>query len=180
MQVDLSKYDNSWYHPGKGIFIRTIWYFVNSLFFTNGLFPFSGLKVFFLKLFGAKIGAGVVIKPRVNIKYPWNLKIGNHSWIGENVWIDNLAHITIGANCCLSQGALLLCGNHNYRNETFDLMIGEIVLDDGVWIGANAIVPGNSVCYSHSVLSVLSVAPSKMEANTIYRGNPAEPVKKRW
>ncbi|PRY98194.1 WcaF family extracellular polysaccharide biosynthesis acetyltransferase [Marinilabilia salmonicolor] len=179
MQVDLSKYDNSWFHPGRGILIRTIWHFVNSLFFNNGFFPVSSLKVFLLRLFGAKIGRGVVVKPRVNIKYPWNLRVGDHTWIGEEVWIDNLTKVKIGSNCCLSQGALLLCGNHDYRKETFDLMVGEIVLEDGVWIGANAIVPGNAVCHTHSVLAVHSVAPAIMEPFTIYRGNPATAVKKR-
>ncbi|MFW6326769.1 MAG: WcaF family extracellular polysaccharide biosynthesis acetyltransferase [Bacteroidota bacterium] len=179
MQVDLSRYDNSWFNPGKGFIIRTLWYFVNILFFANGLFPVSGLKVFFLRLFGARIGKGVVIKPSVNIKYPWNLKIGNFTWIGEEVWIDNLTKVSIGDNCCLSQGALLLCGNHDYKKDTFDLMVGEIVLEDGVWIGADSIVTGNSICQSHSVLSVQSVAPLNMEPYTVYRGNPAVAVKKR-
>ncbi len=179
MQVDLSRYDNSWFNPGKGFIIRTLWYFVNILFFANGLFPVSGLKVFFLRLFGARIGKGVVIKPSVNIKYPWNLKIGNFTWIGEEVWIDNLTKVSIGDNCCLSQGALLLCGNHDYKKDTFDLMVGEIILEDGVWIGADSIVTGNSICQSHSVLSVQSVAPLNMEPYTVYRGNPAVAVKKR-
>lgn len=179
MKVDLSRYDNSWFNPGKGFIIRTLWYFVNALLFANGLFPVSGLKVFFLRIFGARIGPGVVIKPRVNIKYPWNLSIDRYTWIGEEVWIDNLTKVSIGANCCLSQGALLLCGNHDYRKETFDLMVGEITLEDGVWIGANSVVTGNSVCQSHSVLSVQSVAPANMEPYTVYRGNPAVSVKKR-
>ena len=92
-QTDLSKYDNSWYKPGGNPLSRLMWYFVNALFFINPLNPFSGLKVFWLKLFGAKIGKGVIIKPGVNIKYPWHLSIGNHCWIGEKVWIDNLTPV---------------------------------------------------------------------------------------
>ena len=57
----------------------------------------------------------------MNIKYPWFLAIGDHTWIGEKVWIDNLAEVAIGANCCVSQGAMLLCGNHNYKKSTFEL-----------------------------------------------------------
>ena len=79
--VDLSKYNNDWYNPGKNSIIRIMWYFVNSLFFINSLNGSSGLKKFLLKLFGAKIGKGVVIKPGVNIKYPWKLTIGDYTWI---------------------------------------------------------------------------------------------------
>jgi putative colanic acid biosynthesis acetyltransferase WcaF len=179
MVVDLSKYDNSWYWPGRGKFMRSIWYFVNATFFMNSLFTVSFLKVGLLKMFGAKIGKGVVIKPRVNIKYPWNFTVGNHSWIGEGVWIDNLVSVSIGPNCCLSQGALLLCGNHNYSATTFDLMVGKITLEDGVWIGANSIVTGNTDCHSHSVLAVQSVASGILEAYSVYRGNPAVKVKDR-
>jgi len=179
MEVDLSRYDNSCYHPGRNFIVRTLWYFVNVLFFTSPIFPVFSLKRVLLKWFGAKIGRGVVIKPRVSIKYPWNLTIGDFSWVGEGVWIDNLGITEIGSNCCLSQGALLLCGNHDYRKETFDLMVGNIVLEDGVWIGTRSVVTGGTKCGTHSVLVIQSVAPAYMEPYGIYRGNPAEKVKER-
>lgn len=84
MQADLSKYNNSWYKPGANAFVRFCWYFVNILFFINPLNPFSGVKVFLLRMFGAKLGKGVIIKPSVNIKYPWKfLPVGNYVWIGR-------------------------------------------------------------------------------------------------
>jgi putative colanic acid biosynthesis acetyltransferase WcaF len=178
-KVDLNIYDNSWYSPKAGRIKQTLWYFVNALFFINPLNPFSGIKVFLLKLFGAKLGRKVLIKPAVSVKYPWLLEIGDHSWVGEQVWIDNLVKVKIGRNCCLSQGAFLLTGNHNYKTETFDLMVGEITLEDGVWIGAKSIVGPGILCKSHSVLSVNSVASSDLEPYQIYRGNPAVPVKQR-
>lgn len=179
MKTDLSKYDNSWYHPGGNFLKRILWYFINHLFFNSGLFPISDFKVLLLRLFGAKIGKGVNIKPKVSIKYPWNLEVGDFSWIGESVWIDNLVRVSIGANCCLSQGAMLLTGNHNYKRSTFDLMVGEIILEEGVWIGAKAIVCPGISCRSHSILSVGSVARSDLESYGIYQGNPAIKVKHR-
>lgn len=141
--------------------------------------PFSGLKVTLLSVFGAEIGDNVVIKPNVNIKYPWKLKIGENTWIGEKVWIDNLGEVTIGKNACLSQGAMLLCGNHNYKKEAFDLIVGKITLEDGVWIGAHSIVTPGVRCKSHSLLAVNSVATSTLEPYTIYQGNPAVKIRER-
>lgn len=172
LQVDLSKYDNSGYHFGGG-FKKLLWYFINVLFF-NTLFPFpSSIKVRLLKAFGAKIGDGVVIKPIINIKYPWFLEIGHHCWLGEGVWIDNLAKVTIGNHVTVSQGAYLLTGSHDYRKTTFDLMLGEITLEDGVWIGAKAVVCPGVKCSSHSVLSVGSILTKNMDSYKIYQGNPA-------
>jgi len=180
-QVDLSTFNNDWYASqiGASRLKQICWYFVNILFFINPLFVFGGIKVRLLKTFGAKVGIGVVIKPAVNIKYPWKLTIGNHSWIGEQVWIDNLAEVVIGQHVCLSQGAMLLTGNHNYKKTTFDLMIGKIQLADGVWIGAKSIVTPGITCHTHSVLAVQSVANKNLESYTIYQGSPARPKKKR-
>ncbi|MCF6240858.1 MAG: WcaF family extracellular polysaccharide biosynthesis acetyltransferase [Bacteroidales bacterium] len=180
IKTDLSKYDNSAYKPGRNAFIRFLWYFTNVLFFINPLNPISSLKVFLLRLFGAKIGKGLVIKPSVNIKYPWRLQVGDYSWIGENVWIDNLADVKIGANCCLSQGALILTGNHNYKKAGFDLITETIILEDGVWIGAKSVVTPGVHCKTHLVLSVNSVLTEKDTLpNTIYTGNPAKPIRRR-
>lgn len=179
MKTSLYLYDNSWYNPGGGLLKRLIWYITNVLFFLNPLNPFSGIKVRILRLFGAKVGIDVNIKPCVNIKYPWFLEIGNYTWIGENVWIDNLAKVKIGNNVCISQGAMLLCGNHNYKKSTFDLMIGDITLEDGSWIGAQSVIcPGVKV-HTHAMLGTGSVANHDLDPYSIYQGIPAVKIRKR-
>lgn len=177
--TDLGNYDNSWYNPGGTPFKRLAWYFVNAIFFKTHLNPVSSLKVRLLRLFGAKVGKGVVIKPGVNIKYPWNLSIGNNTWIGEDVWIDNLAAVSIGSNCCLSQGAMLLCGNHNFRLPTFDLIVKPITIEDEAWIGAKAVVCPGVTVRDAAILTVGSVATHDLEPFTIYQGTPAQPKSSR-
>ena len=120
-----------------------------------------------------------MIKPKVNIKYPWLLNIGDYVWIGEEVWIDSLAEVFIGNNACLSQGVMLLTGNHDYTSRTFDLRVGKIVLEEGVWIGAKSVVCPNVTCHSHAVLAVNSVAVKDLEAYGIYQGNPAQWIRER-
>jgi putative colanic acid biosynthesis acetyltransferase WcaF len=178
MSVDLSAYNNKWYKPGSSL-KRFFWYWTNVVFFKTGLFPVYGLKTFLLRLFGAKVGQGVLIKPFTNIKYPWLLELGDHIWIGENVWIDNLAKVMIGNNVCISQGALLLTGNHDFSKRTFDLVVKPIVVEEGVWIGAKAVVCGGSVCRSHAVIAVGSVVNDEADAYGIYKGNPAMKIKQR-
>lgn len=176
--VNLSSFDNSWYNPGSK-FKRFVWHFKN-LFILKSSIPWPNtLKILTLRFFGAKVGKGVLIKPCVNIKYPWFLEMGDNVWIGENVWIDNLAKVKIGSNVCISQGVMLLCGNHNYKKSTFDLMMGDITLEDGVWVGAKAVVCPGVIMKTHSILTAGSVLTKDAEAYTIYQGNPAQAVKKR-
>ncbi len=74
---------------------------------------------------------------------------------------------------------MLLCGNHNYKSETFDLMIGKIVLKEGAWVGAQSVVCPGVTLHEYSLLTVNSVATKDLEANGIYSGNPAVFKRKR-
>jgi putative colanic acid biosynthesis acetyltransferase WcaF len=178
IKTDLSKFTTGSYVKG-GKLKTALWYIVNDVFF-NSFVPWPyRMKAALLRMFGAHIGTGLVIKTRVRIKYPWRLIIGNHCWIGEDVWIDNLENITIGDHVCLSQGSMLLTGNHDYTHSTFPYRLGAIVLEDGVWIGARSVVCPGVKCKSHSILSVNSVASKTMEQMMIYAGNPAQLVRER-
>ena len=177
-QTDLSAYDNGWFNPGPRWKVL-LWHFTNAWLF-NSYAPLPNrMKVGLLRLFGAKVGQGVLVKPAVNIKYPWLLTIGDHVWIGEQVWIDNLTQVTIENNVCLSQGAMLLTGNHDYQQPTFDLRVLPIVLETGAWVGARATVCPGVRLHSHAVLAVGSVATRDLAAYTIYQGNPAVAVRQR-
>jgi putative colanic acid biosynthesis acetyltransferase WcaF len=136
----------------------------------------STLKRWVLRLFGARVGRGVVIKPRVNIKYPWNLSIGSASWIGEDSCLDSLGHITVGADVCVSQGCLIETGNHDWSKTSFDLVVKEVVLEDGSWAAARSVLLPGSRLSTHSVLSAGGVLSKTSEPYSIYSGNPAVKV----
>ncbi|SDG42459.1 putative colanic acid biosynthesis acetyltransferase WcaF [Pedobacter terrae] len=140
--------------------------------------PISPILVLILRLFGAKIGQEVRIKPGIYIKYPWKLEIGDYSWLAD-CYIDNLDQIKIGKNCCISQQAVLITGNHNYTSTDFDLITGPIVLEDGAWLGASAKVGPGVTFRSHAILTMGSVATKNLMPYSIYKGNPAIKVKDR-
>ncbi len=81
---------------GRGYLIRALWLVVNAVVFMNPVLRSFRLKAWILRLFGAEIGEDVVFKQGVSIKYPWFLKVGDHSWIGERVWLDCNAPLDIG------------------------------------------------------------------------------------
>lgn len=177
--TDLSTFRNNWFDRGAPRWKELCWLFVSAAFFRHSLSLWNSAKIWWLRRFGAKIGKGVLIKPQVQIKFPWRLQIGDHSWVGENVWIDNLVAVEIGAHVCISQGAYLFTGNHNYKKTTFDLMVSPIDIKDGAWIGAKAIVCPGATVGSHAVLTAGSVATGNLDEFGIYQGNPAVKVRQR-
>jgi len=179
IETDLSKFkENCTYHAGPKWKIGT-WYLINNFIFHSAIPWPNKFKISLLRLFGATIGANVVIKPKVRIKHAWRLKMGDNSWLGEGTWIENLAEVELGKNVCISQNAMLLTGNHNYTASDFRYRLDKIILEDGVWIGANSVVCPGVVCQSHSVLTVNSVASKTMEPWKVYSGNPATIVRNR-
>ena len=103
-------------------------------------------RKFILILFGAKLGKSIRLSPGIKIKMPWRLTVGDFSWIGEDVWIDNLSTVKIGDNVCISQGVYFCTGNHNYKKISFNLICKSIIIDSESWVGSKVIIgPGNKI-----------------------------------
>lgn len=177
--VDLSSPDNSDLRRGRPLAVEALWHWIGSPVVRSNFLPFSCLKVAVLRAFGARIGAGVYLKPDIRVKFPWYLEIGDHCWIGESVWIDNLAPVVIGSHVCVSQGAYLCTGNHDWSAANMRLFRHPIQLRDGSWVGARSIVCPGVVVAEGAVLTAGSVATRDLERWHIHSGNPAVAVKRR-
>jgi len=171
-RIELARYRKIGFERGRSRAVEALWLVAQALVVRTWL-PGSAHRRLVLRAFGARIGQGVVIKPGVRVKFPWRLVVGDHAWIGEDVWIDNLATVRIGADCCLSQGAYLCTGNHDWSSPSFDLRVAPITIGDGAWIAAKAVVgPGVDVG-AEAVLTLGSTAVSSLEPAGIYAGTPA-------
>jgi putative colanic acid biosynthesis acetyltransferase WcaF len=178
-QVDLSTYDASGFNRGANVLKEGLWRIVSLLLLEWCPLKLSALKCAVLRLFGARVGIHVVIKPGARITFPWKLTLGDHVWIGEEAWLLNLAPIDIGSHVCISPRAFLSTGNHDYKSPSFGLIVQPIVVERGAWIGAGAWVSPGVRIGSHAVLMAHSVASDDLEAFGIYRGNPATLVRRR-
>jgi putative colanic acid biosynthesis acetyltransferase WcaF len=175
----LRDYDNSWYQPGRSKLWQAAWFFLGLPILRCSILPSSGLRVALLRYFGAQVGTGVVIKPGVRVKYPWHLKVGNDVWLGESCWIDNLTTVRIGNDVCISQGAYLCTGNHNWSDPTFSLSVDPILLGDGSWVGAKAFLSPGVVLGEGAVAAGGSVVSKNIPDYEVHAGNPAAFVRSR-
>ncbi len=178
-KVDLAAFSPKGFDKGAAKWKIGLWFAVNALVVKAQWNPFMGLKRALLRMFGAKIGKGLVVKNGVNVKFPWKLTVGDNCWLGENCWIDNLDRVTLGDNVCISQGATLLTGNHDYSRSNMPYRNAPIVVEDGAWIGAQSTVCPGVTVQRGAVLTVGSVATKDLEAHGIYQGNPARKIRER-
>ena len=177
--VDLSVPDNSEYDKGRPWLVIALWHFIGAPMVRSNWLPVSCVKAILLRAFGARIGAGAYIKPGIKVKFPWYLSVGDHCWLGEDVWIDNLAPVTIGSHVCVSQGAYLCTGNHDWSSPNMKLFRKPITLQDGSWVGARAIVGPGTVIGVGAIVTAGGVVTKNVPAGQIWAGNPARYTRDR-
>jgi putative colanic acid biosynthesis acetyltransferase WcaF len=174
----LDAFENAAFDRQRPAVVEGLWILVQAAF-VRSFIPGSAHRRLLLRAFGAQVGRGVVIKPGVRVKFPWKLEVGDHSWIGEGVWIDNLAPVRIGSNCCVSQAAYLCTGSHDWSSPSFDLIVKPIEVRASAWIAARAVLGPGVVVGEGAVLTLGSVATGALEPWTVYAGHPARRVRKR-
>ena len=177
--IQLAQYCNNWYRPGGSVLKRTAWFLLGQPLVRCGWMPLSALRIGVLRLFGAKIGRGVTIKPAVEIKYPWHLVVGDDCWIGEHAWIDNLSQVRLENNVCVSQGAYLCTGNHDWSDPHFGLIVAPIHLCAGAWAGAKCILLPGTVLGEGAIAGAGAVVSGTIAPYEIHAGNPARFVRMR-
>jgi putative colanic acid biosynthesis acetyltransferase WcaF len=182
----MTKVRNDLFEAGKGLdrgrprLVEAAWYLMKCLFFLSALPWPSRFKCFLLRFFGAAIGKDVVIKPRVNIHFPWKLSVGDFTWIGEEAFLLNFEPIIIGSHCCISQRAFLCTGNHDYRQIDMSYRNRSITIENGAWIGAQTFVAPGVTIGSEAVITAGSVVTKNQPACMIGGGNPCVSLKPRW
>ncbi len=177
--VRLAEFQNDWFYPGRSKLWQLTWFFLGLPLLRSPLLPSSSLRVRLLRFFGSDIGAGVVIKPGVRVKYPWHLIVGNDCWIGEDCWIDNLTTVRLGNDVCVSQGVYFCTGNHDWTDPTFSLVVKPITLKDGSWAGAKTILAPGAVLGQCAIAAAGAVVMREVPAYEIHAGNPASFIKHR-
>jgi putative colanic acid biosynthesis acetyltransferase WcaF len=178
-RVDLSQFDNSRYQVGRSLPWQLLWFFLGLPLLRSALIPFSAFRCVLLRAFGAEIGDGVVIKPGVRVKYPWKLRVGNHCWIGEDAWIDNIAQVSIHSHVCISQGVYLCTGNHDWSDPAFALVERPIEIHEGAWVAAGAILGPGVVIGECAIAGLGSVVSGPIPPYEVHSGNPAVYVRRR-
>ncbi len=176
---DLSRYDQSWFDRGRPGWFILLWWFIQGTLFPLSPHPANGFRCWLLRCFGAKIGKRVVIRSSARFTYPWKVKIGDWSWVGDQVTFYSLDRIEVGSHCIISQGSYLCTGSHDIRDRAFGLLVEPVVIGNGTWVATDCFVaPGVSIG-ANSIIGARSTVLMNIPARSIAWGNPCKPQRAR-
>ena len=164
---------------GRYAWIVQLWWLIQDTLFRWSPQFLYGWRCFLLRLFGAKIGRGVLIRPTTRITYPWKINIGDYSWIGDDVVLYSLGNIEIGSHTVISQNSYLCTGSHDFTRPTFDIFARPIKIGTQVWIASDVFIAPGVMIGDGTVVGARSTVYKDLPAGKICYGNPAVVIKSR-
>jgi len=164
---------------GRSAWIVQLWWLIQDTLFRWSPQFLYGWRRFLLRLFGAKIGRGVLIRPTTRITYPWKINIGDYSWIGDDVVLYSLGNIEIGSHTVISQKSYLCTGSHDFTRPTFDIFARPIKIGTQVWIASDVFIAPGVMIGDGTVVGARSTVYNDLPAGKICYGNPAVVIKSR-
>lgn len=158
---------------------RVLWNLAEFFLFSYSPRPFHGWRRFLLRCFGAKVGKGVRVYPKVKIWAPWNLILKNECVIGNGAILYSQGKITIGERATVSPGTHLCAGTHDYTKPGFPLITKPIMVGAYSWIAAEAFVHPGVTLGNGCVIGARSVVSMDMPSWMVCSGHPCKPLKER-
>ena len=156
-----------------------LWWAVQATLFAWSPQVLYRWRAFLLRLFGAKIGKGVVIRPSVKITYPWKLTVGDYAWVGDDAVLYTLGNITLGNNSVVSQKCYLCTGSHDYTSAHFEITATPIVIGAKCWLATDVFVAPGVTIGDGSVVGARSSVFKSLPGGMVFRGNPLKAVRER-
>ena len=176
---DLSKFKVPSGFRGRPAWFVQLWWLVEMLLFHPSPQVMFGWRRFLLRIFGARIGKGVLIRRTASVTYPWKLAIGDWSWVGDHATLYTLGEIAIGENTVISQHAYLCAASHDYTRPAFDQFAKPIHIESEVWIAANTFVGPGVTIGRGAVVGACSVVLKDVPQKVVCAGNPLRVLRAR-
>jgi putative colanic acid biosynthesis acetyltransferase WcaF len=169
-----SQFASPW--PASERFLRVLWEFCWIVFCVWTPKPANPWRLFWLRVFDARIEGTPFVHQRARIAIPWNVTLHDRACLGDRANADSLGEIEIGARATVAQEAYLSTGTHDFTQPGMPLVTGKIVVGDDAFVGARAfIMPGIRIG-ARSIVGAGSVVTKDVPDGWKVAGNPARQI----
>lgn len=176
---DLSRFSLPPGFRGRSAVVVQLWWIVQSTLFAMSPQFMFGWRRWLLRLFGARVGRGVLVRPSVRVTYPWKVTIGDHAWIGDDVVLYSLGEIEIGEHAVVSQRSYLCAASHDYQQPDFPIYAKKVTVDAEAWLATDVFVAPGVTIGKGTVVGARSSVFHDLPPMMVCMGSPAKPVKLR-
>jgi putative colanic acid biosynthesis acetyltransferase WcaF len=176
---ELSRFELPLGFRGRPGWYVQLWWLVQSCLFRPSPQWCYAWRRLLLRLFGAKVGVGVLVRPSAIITYPWKVALGDYVWIGDDVVLYSLGPIVIGNNAVVSQRCYLCCGSHDVESVSFAICSDPVVIEDEVWLALDVTVLPGATIGRGAVVGARSTVVKSLAGGWVYLGSPAKAVRRR-
>ncbi|MGF1755772.1 sugar O-acetyltransferase [Vibrio makurazakiensis] len=136
----------------------------------------SGL---FQQLMGSIPDSSIVRSP-FYCEFGKTISIGEKTFINMNVTMLDGAKITIGSNVLIGPNTQLYCASHDLsylKRRNWETICGPITIEDDVWIGGNVVINQGVTIGARSVIAANSVVNTDVPPDSLYGGTPAKLIR---
>jgi putative colanic acid biosynthesis acetyltransferase WcaF len=172
-----SAYDSPW--SGSHRLLRILWEICWVVFCAWTPKPLNEWRLFWLRVFDAKIDGKPFVHQRARIAIPWNLILHDRACLGDRANAYTLAEIEIGARATVAQEAYLSTGSHDFTQPGLPLITAKITIGEDAFVGARAFVLPGVTIGARSVIGACSVVTHDVPEGVIAAGNPCKVLRTR-
>jgi putative colanic acid biosynthesis acetyltransferase WcaF len=158
---------------------RAVWGLVYLLLFRPSPRPLHFWRNGLLRLFGARLHPTARVYPRCRIWAPWNLVMGAHACLADDVDCYCVRTISIGENSTVSQYSYLCGATHDHEDPLQPLVPMPIMIGARCWIAADVFVAPGVTIGDGTVVGARSGVFGDLPEWVVAMGTPAKAVGKR-
>jgi putative colanic acid biosynthesis acetyltransferase WcaF len=172
-----SPFDSPW--PRRERIRRVLWEFCWRIFCEWTPKPANAWRLFWLRLFGARINGTPFVHQRARIEIPWHLTLHDRACLGDRTNAYSLGEIEIGARATVAQEVYLSTGSHDFATAAMPLITAKITIDEDAFVGARAFVMPGITIGARAVIGACSVVTRDIPADVFAAGNPCRVLRSR-
>ena len=158
---------------------RVLWEFCWALFCSWTPKPANPWRLFWLRVFDAKIYGAPFVHQRARIAIPWNLTLHDRACLGDRANAYSLGEIEIGARATVAQEVYLSGGTHDFTHPGMPLVTAKITVGEDAFLGARVFVMPGMTIGARSVVGACSVVTKDVPADVFAAGNPCKVLRPR-
>jgi putative colanic acid biosynthesis acetyltransferase WcaF len=172
-----SPFDSPWSASQR--VLRVLWEFCWTVFCQWTPKPLNPWRLFWLRVFEAKIHGTPFVHSRARIAIPWHLTLHDRACLGDRANAYALGEIEIGERATVAQEVYLSTGSHDFTQSGMPLTAAKITIEPDAFIGARAFVLPGVTIGARAVIGACSVVTKDVPPDVFAAGNPCRVLRPR-